>query len=92
MTLPVEQAALRHAHQLCQGHRDALLEQLGWLPAADEWIDLRRIRNEFTHDYLETPGERIARLQLAIQAARRLLEILSEIGLNIERRFPDMAG
>ena len=157
MTLSVEQTALRHAHQLCLGHRDALLdaltdldqrslaaadlerlsppdrrmldqfayrytrlqdylgtrlfpailralgeeiaampvldrlarlEQLGWLPSAEEWSDLRRIRNEFTHDYPETTEERFARLQLAIQAARRLLQLLSGIGLNIERRFP----
>ncbi len=27
------------------------LEQLGLLPSADEWAELRRIRNEFTHDY-----------------------------------------
>jgi len=161
MTITVEQAALRHAQQLCLGHHDALLdaladlgqrglaaddlehlnpqdrrlldqfayrytrlqddmgarlfpavlralgeeiaampvldrlnrlEQLGWLPAAEEWIDLRHIRNEFTHDYPETTGERFSRLQLATQAARRLLEILGGIGLNIERRFPDMSS
>ena len=34
------------------------LEQLGWLPSADEWTTLRRIRNEFTHDYPETTTER----------------------------------
>lgn len=39
-----------------------------------------------------TPGERLARRQLAIQAARRLLEILSGVGSNIEWRFPEMAG
>ena len=66
------------------------LEQLAWLPAADEWTDLRRVRNEFTHDYPETIAERYSRLQLAIRAARRLLEILGGIGLNIERRFPTM--
>ncbi|MFZ5595222.1 MAG: hypothetical protein ACOY4D_13390 [Pseudomonadota bacterium] len=34
------------------------LEQLGWLPSAEGWLDLRRIRNEFAHDYPETPQER----------------------------------
>lgn len=52
------------------------LEQLGWLSSAEEWIELRRIRNEFTHDYPELAEERFDRLQLAIQSARRLLEIL----------------
>lgn len=161
MTLSVEQTALRHAHQLCLGHRDALLdaladldqrglaadelehlnprdrrlldqfayrytrlqddmgarlfpailralgeeiaampvldrlnrlEQLGWLPAAEEWIDLRRIRNEFTHDYPETLQERHGKLLLALQAARRLTEVLAEVSGNIERRFTGMAG
>ena len=27
------------------------MEQLGWLPDAEEWAELRRIRNEFAHDY-----------------------------------------
>ena len=27
------------------------MEQLGWLPDAEEWADLRRIRNEFAHDF-----------------------------------------
>ncbi|MDP2831770.1 MAG: hypothetical protein Q8Q28_00415 [Pseudomonadota bacterium] len=161
MTATQEQAALRHAHQLCLGHREALqdaladlgqrglagedldrlntqdrrlldqfayrytrlqddmgnrlfpavlralgeeiaampvldrlnrLEQLGWLPSADAWADLRRIRNEFTHDYPESAGDRLSRLQLAIQAASRLLEVLAGIDRNIAQRFPEMAA
>lgn len=53
------------------------LEQLGWLASADEWIELRRIRNEFTHDYPELAEERFDRLRLAIQSAWRLLDILN---------------
>lgn len=63
------------------------LEQLNWLPSADEWIDLRRIRNEFTHDYPESVAERHARLRLAMGAARRLLVILEEFGRKIHERF-----
>jgi len=33
------------------------LEQLGWLPSAEQWAELRRTRNEFTHDYPETVSE-----------------------------------
>ena len=36
------------------------LEQLGWLPSAAQWSELRRIRNTFAHDYPETPAERHA--------------------------------
>jgi len=35
------------------------LEQLAWLPSADEWSELRRIRNEFTHDYPETSQDKV---------------------------------
>ncbi len=52
------------------------LEQLRWLPSAEEWTELRRIRNEFTHEYPESPEERRERLELAMHAARRLVEIV----------------
>jgi hypothetical protein len=52
------------------------LEQLLWLPSADEWSDLRRIRNEFAHDYLESTQERHEKLQVAIASAQRLIRIL----------------
>ena len=66
------------------------LEQLGWLPSADEWTTLRRIRNEFTHDYPETTAERFDRLQLVLASAHRLLEILTEIDQKIQQRFPHL--
>jgi len=63
------------------------LEQLAWLPSADEWSELRRIRNEFTHDYPETSQERYERLQLAIVSAGRLQEIQAIFTDKIGRRF-----
>ncbi len=64
------------------------LEQLGWLPSADEWTELRRIRNEFVHDYPETATERYERLQLAVVSAYRVLEILAHVEKQIVQRFP----
>lgn len=32
------------------------LEQLGWIPLVDEWLELRRIRNEFAHDFRKIPS------------------------------------
>ena len=66
------------------------MEQLGWLPDAEEWADLRRIRNEFAHDYPETMGERFERLQLAITSAQRLKEIFNSMSHKIHERFPGM--
>lgn len=66
------------------------LEQLGWLPSAEEWGDLRRVRNEFAHDYPDTVDERFDRLHLALTAAQRLLEILVEFEHKAQQCFPDI--
>ena len=63
------------------------LEQLNWLPSAEEWADLRRIRNEFAHDYPESADERYARLQMAMDAATRLLVILDQFATKARERF-----
>lgn len=56
--------------------RFARLEQLGWLPSADEWLTLRQVRNQFAHDYPDSPAERFERLQAATQAAGQLLKVM----------------
>ncbi|MDO8412201.1 MAG: hypothetical protein Q7S51_00270 [Gallionellaceae bacterium] len=66
------------------------MEQLGWLPDAEEWADLRRIRNEFTHDYPETTEERFERLQLAIASAQTVGEIFNSMSQKIRERFLGM--
>jgi hypothetical protein len=58
MTLTVEQAALRHARQLCLEHRDALLDALAGLEQSG-------------HGHLETPGKQLSRRQPAIQVVQR---------------------
>jgi hypothetical protein len=67
--------------------RLARLEQLGWLPSADEWAELRRIRNEFAHDYPASAEEKAERLRLALVAARRLLEIFAFLETRLRQRF-----
>lgn len=66
------------------------LEQLDWLPSAEEWAELRRVRNEYTHEYPETMQERFERLQLALESARRLIEILAVFTEKTHARFPDL--
>lgn len=68
------------------------LEQLDWLPSADEWGDLRRVRNEFAHEYPETSAERYARLHRALDSAHRVLEILGHLCGKIRLRFPGMSA
>jgi hypothetical protein len=59
------------------------LEQLGWLPSADEWLTLRQIRNQFSHDYPDSSAERFERLQAAAQAARQLLTVMAQFQKKI---------
>jgi hypothetical protein len=65
------------------------LEQLGWLPSADEWMELRQVRNPFTHDYPESAEERFERFQTALAAAERLRQLIGRFGGLLERRFPE---
>jgi hypothetical protein len=60
------------------------LEQLGWLPSADEWIVLRQIRNQFAHEYPDSSAERFERLQIATQAAEKLLTVFGQINKKIK--------
>lgn len=53
------------------------LEQLGWLKSADGWLTLRQVRNQFAHDYPDSPTERFERLQAAILAAQELLMVVA---------------
>ena len=59
------------------------LAQLGWLPSADEWLTLRQVRNQFAHDYPDSPAERFERLQAATLAARRLLTVMARFQSKI---------
>lgn len=65
------------------------LEQLGWLPLADEWLELRSIRNEFAHDYPENPELHLLRLHKAMTAGRRLMEILESITKGKQNAWHD---
>lgn len=72
--------------------RDRLdrLEQLGWLASAEDWNELRRIRNEFAHDYPAVAAERLQRLIAAQRAAEALLVVLARFVERIANQFPDL--
>ena len=67
--------------------RLARLEQLGWLPSAEEWITLRQIRNQFAHDYPATLEERYAKLELATKAAWQMVAVMQAFRLRLRQRF-----
>ena len=64
------------------------LEQLGWLVNAEEWMNLRQVRNQFAHDYPDSPAERFDRLQAATQAAQKLLTVMAQFQPKIMQIAP----
>ena len=72
--------------------RDRLdrLEQLGWLPSAEAWLALRRMRNAFTHDYPLSVAEQMASLLAAMTAAYQLLAVLAGFEARSGREFPGL--
>ena len=55
------------------------LEKIGAIESADQWLTLREMRNEFSHDYPEDPALQAAILNKAYLLASVLLEILHKI-------------
>lgn len=47
-------------------------ERLGWIESADQWLEIRRLRNQMIHEYVEDP----AILAAALEAARRYVPVL----------------
>ena len=67
--------------------RFSRMEQLGLLSSADEWNNLRQIRNQFTHDYPDSALEHDKRLLAATHAAQQLLSALALIIAKLQQRF-----
>ncbi|WP_330947447.1 hypothetical protein [Thermomonas sp. LB-4] len=62
-------------------------ERLGWLPSSEQWLIVRRLRNQMVHDYIEDPAILASALQMAhtqvpmlIETSRALLEELDRRG------------
>jgi len=55
------------------------LEKLGAIPSADNWLLLREMRNEFSHDYPDDPVIQAATLNKAYVLADDLLKVLGHI-------------
>ena len=66
--------------------RDKLnrLEKLGYLERAEEWQELRAIRNRFAHEYPDDPAKNAALLNLAIDASDPLKGLLARIEEKVQ--------
>ncbi|MEW6414096.1 MAG: hypothetical protein AB1482_02455 [Pseudomonadota bacterium] len=81
--LPVLLAALGETPAAAIDNLDRA-ERLGWIPSADEWMTVRKLRNQMVHEYVEDMAVLASALQTAhafvpmrIGAANKLL---AEIG------------
>lgn len=55
------------------------LEKLGFLESAEQWQQLRAIRNRFAHDYPDDHDKNAALLNLAIGSVDELIDLLRRI-------------
>lgn len=61
-----------------------LMEKMGIIDSAEQWEELRKIRNGLTHDYEENPEQAAAFLNIAVGRALELNAILSAVERHIE--------
>lgn len=78
-----ETLILEQAYSVCQGHREALQDDIG---------NRLMPRNQFTHDYPDSATERFERLQAATQAARQLVDVMTQIATKLQQRFGTVIG
>lgn len=57
------------------------LEKIGAIESSDQWLTLREMRNEFSHDYPDDPALQAAILNKAYLLASELLAILHKVEL-----------
>jgi hypothetical protein len=55
-----------------------IAERLGWLPSADEWQAIRRLRNQMVHEYIEDPQILVSAIQTAQQFVPTLTGVNSK--------------
>ena len=61
-----------------------LMEKMGIIGSAEQWEELRKIRNGLTHDYEENPEQAAAFLNIAVGRALELNAILTAVERHIE--------
>ncbi len=60
------------------------LEKLHYLPSAQDWIDLRDLRNDFAHEYPQDDDFMVKQLNKAFTASRQLLDYWYELRKKLD--------
>jgi hypothetical protein len=75
-------AVLSLARETPRTHIDNLdrAEKLGWLESADDWVALRKLRNQMIHEYMEDP----AVMADALLSAHAAVHVLTDFALALK--------
>lgn len=63
------------------------LEKLEIIPSTIEWIELRRLRNDATHEYPQTITERINGLNILFEKTSKLEEIIDNCQQTVQSKI-----
>lgn len=58
-------------------------ERLGLIPSADQWTEIRKLRNQMVHDYVEDPRV----LADALEAAHSFVSVLTDVASRTRREL-----
>jgi hypothetical protein len=58
-------------------------ERLGLMPSADLWLEIRKLRNQMVHDYVEDPVV----LADALESAHRFVHVLTDVADRLCREI-----
>ncbi len=61
-------------------------ERLGWLASADQWLVVRRLRNQMVHEYIEDPAILASALQAAHEQVPMLVTAAAALLAEIDAR------
>lgn len=67
------------------------LEKLGYIQSAEEWQNIRNVRNKFSHDYPDDSAKNAALLNLASSVAEAMYNILRKISDKLQGNNSDLA-
>lgn len=61
-------------------------ERLGWLASSDQWLVVRRLRNQMVHEYIEDPAILASALQAAHEQVPMLVTAADKLLAEIQAR------
>jgi len=61
-------------------------EKLGWIPSSDQWMEIRQLRNQMIHEYIEDLSVLAKALQAGHEYVNTLIESAQKMLKEIERR------